>query len=39
MDMFNPNIYPKDEIAKLAINREIHVGKHMNDDDYLKLLE
>lgn len=39
LDMFNPLIYPRDEMAKKAINREIHIGYRTNDENYIKLLD
>ncbi|XP_027201169.2 histone deacetylase 11 [Dermatophagoides pteronyssinus] len=39
LDMFNPRIYPRDEFARKAINREIHVSYRTNDENYIKLLD
>lgn len=36
IDVFNPDIYPGDQMAKEAINQEIHVNYRDNDEKYLK---
>ena len=36
--MFNPRIYPRDRIAREAINREVHVKSGTDDHEYHKLL-
>jgi histone deacetylase 11 len=39
VDSYNPNIYPKDEVAKKAINLLLPVANYTSDEDYLTSLK
>lgn len=39
LDLYNPRIYPRDEFAKQAIDREVLLPPRVEDEEYLKLLQ
>lgn len=38
-DVYNSGIYPRDHVAKEAINCRIELKHYTSDDDYLHLIE
>lgn len=39
LDMYNPYLYPNDEVAKRAINKTVHVHSSMSTEQYLNKLQ
>lgn len=39
LDLFNPRIYPRDLRAREVIDREVHLPRGVDDQEYLRLLE